>query len=531
MRHALFISVLGLAGVATAQIPLPPFVTTYTAAATRGYWWQMPPSGPPGVIVGASVPNEAAQAFQVVEIIDLGLSPPPAFPATIVGTQLFYSNNTPAASMIPCAVPLTPGNYYGVLGACTSSVGNATSYNSYGANGPFTSSILGNPVTLTRFGTQFGIGATGGNNPVWQEAPYNVCRVELTIAPLSGTLATNTTLGVGCINQTASFYENFAASTGFDLDNTVLTMIPTGPGSYLALSGVGAFLPVGSTSTPVSLVLTDDSEVVQPFTVGTFPGATSFNICSNGYVSIGSNGTSYTPDVSLFLNATNTAWRTWHDLNPATVGSGQVKYEESASAIVVTWDGVWDFAGTTAASANTFQMQFYPSGQVTFAWGTMSHLGNGYLVGYSPAGNSTNPGSTDLSALGAGVITLSATDILPLALAGTTRPVLGTSWNLTTSQIPATGLLGVDIFGLADPGIPDLGFLGMPGCPLRTTLDVMNAWPVLGATHNYSFAVPGLPTSLVGFQLFTQSAVFQVPPVNAFGAITSNGIKGTIGDV
>jgi hypothetical protein len=197
MRHALFISVLGLAGVATAQIPLPPFVTTYTAAATRGYWWQMPPSGPPGVIVGASVPNEAAQAFQVVEIIDLGLSPPPAFPATIVGTQLFYSNNTPAASMIPCAVPLTPGNYYGVLGACTSSVGNATSYNSYGANGPFTSSILGNPVTLTRFGTQFGIGATGGNNPVWQEAPYNVCRVELTIAPLSGTLATNTTLGVG----------------------------------------------------------------------------------------------------------------------------------------------------------------------------------------------------------------------------------------------------------------------------------------------------------------------------------------------
>src|SRR5262245_59591111 len=367
MRHALLITVLGLAAVAEAQIPLPPFVTTYTAAATRGYWWQMPPSGPPGVIVGASVPNEAAQACQVVEIIDLGLSPPPAFPTTMTGVQLFYSNSTPAASMIPCAVPLTPGNYYGVLGACTSSVGSPTSYNSYAANGPFTSSILGNPVTLTRFGTQFGISATGGNNPVWQEAAFNVCRVELTIAPLSGTLATNTTLGVGCINQTASFYENFAAPAGFDLDNTVLTMIPTGPGSYLALSGVGAFLPVGSTSTPVSLVLTDDSEVVQPFTVGTFPGATSFNICSNGYVSIGSNGVSYTPDVAQFLNATNTAWRCWHDYNPGIVGSGQVKYEESAAAIVVTWDGVWDFGGSTAANANTFQMQFYPSGQVTFA--------------------------------------------------------------------------------------------------------------------------------------------------------------------
>jgi hypothetical protein len=36
---------------------------------------------------------------------------------------------------------------------------------------------------------------------------------------------------------------------------------------------------------------------------------------------------------------------------------------------------------------------------------------------------------------------------------------------------------------------------------------------------------------LVGFQLFTQSAVFQVPPLNPFGAITSNGVRGTIGDV
>jgi hypothetical protein len=31
-------------------------------------------------------------------------------------------------------------------------------------------------------------------------------------------------------------------------------------------------------------------------------------------------------------------------------------------------------------------------------------------------------------------------------------------------------------------------------------------------------------------QLFTQSAVFQVPPLNAFGAITSNGVRGTLGD-
>jgi hypothetical protein len=342
--------------------------------------------------------------------------------------------------------------------------------------------------------------------------------------------AFNTTLGAGCGKQSASFYENFATPAAFDLQNTVLTMLPAGGSSYIMLNSVGAMLPVGSIAAPISLVLGDDSEVTQTFTTGTFPGATSFNICSNGYVSIGSNGVGYTPDVSLFLNATNTSWRTWHDLNPSIVGSGQVKYEESASAIVVTWDGVWDFGGTSAANANTFQMQFYPSGQVTLAWGTMSHLGNGYLVGYSPAGNSLDPGNTDLSALGANVISLTGAHVPALGLTASTRPVLGTSWNLTTGNIPATGIFGVDIFGVSDPNIPDLFFLGMPGCQLRSSLDVIaGPWIVGGTTHNYNFAVPALPVSLVGFQLFTQSAVFQVPPVNAFGAITSNGIKGTLG--
>ena len=76
-----------------------------------------------------------------------------------------------------------------------------------------------------------------------------------------------------------------------------------------------------------------------------------------------------------------------------------------------------------------------------------------------------------------------------------TRPVLATNWILTTSQIPATCVLGVDIFGVADPGVLDLFFVGMPTCQLRSTLDVLSAWPVLGATHNYTFPVPALPSS------------------------------------
>ena len=120
--------------------------------------------------------------------------------------------------------------------------------------------------------------------------------------------------------------------------------------------------------------------------------------------------------------------------------------------------------------------------------------------------------------------------MLPLALAGTTRPVTGTSWDLTVSNIPATGTLGIDVIGLSDPGINDLSFLGLPSCGLRASLDVLNAWIVTGGTHTFSLPVPTTP-ALVNFHVFTTSAVFQNPPVNAFGAITSNGIDGKVGDI
>lgn len=76
-----------------------------------------------------------------------------------------------------------------------------------------------------------------------------------------------------------------------------------------------------------------------------------------------------------------------------------------------------------------------------------------------------------------------------------------------------------------------LGFLGAPGCCLRTTLDLLNAWLVAGATHSYSFLVPTTP-SLVNVHLYTQAAVMQ-PGVNQLlgGTITSNGIDGKFGNL
>ena len=346
----------------------------------------------------------------------------------------------------------------------------------------------------------------------------------------SGTFATNTTLGQGCIRAYASAYESFASPAAFDLNGTSMTMIPSG-GGYVVLSA-GGFLPLGSISTPQVLALTDDSEVAVPLVaMGSFPAntgvVTSLTVCSNGYVSTATgNGTAFTPSVPALLAAPQTIWSCWHDFNPAAGGTIQV--EQNAAVTVVTWNNVRNFAGTSALDDSTWQMQFYASGQVVFAWQTMAATGTPYLVGYSPAGASADPGGIDLSTALPYVI--DATDAVPLTLTGTSRPVTGTSWNLTVSQIPATGLLGVDIGGVSDPGINDLASIGMPGCGLRASLDVLVPFTVTGSTHSFSLMIPNVP-SLVNQLFYLTSGVFQVPPVNAFGAITSNGIKGKIGNM
>jgi hypothetical protein len=179
---------LVLATAASAQINLPPYGSMFqSATATRGLWFTAPV---PFVITGLRVPNELAQPFQVVEVTSLGTTPPPVFSATVLGTQLFYDNQTAAGTIIPCSIPVQAGEVIGINGACTSIQGGGTHYNSYGTPaGPFVSDILGNPVTLTRFGTQFGIASTGGNHPVWTEPAGAISRVEIYVQPASGLYA------------------------------------------------------------------------------------------------------------------------------------------------------------------------------------------------------------------------------------------------------------------------------------------------------------------------------------------------------
>ena len=358
--------------------------------------------------------------------------------------------------------------------------------------------------------------------------------------------ANHTSYGSGCYTISDSIYQSFAnaAAASAARSNTAITFTPVGGGGSLVTSG-GAFQPVGSVqAVPTIVAVGDDVSQVVPFTVGSFPGSTGLSICSNGFVSAATgNGTGFTPTVSTLLGDPQKSWRSWHDMNPTILGSGQIKYEESAALTMVTWDGVYDYGGTTAADANTIQMQFYPSGVVTVVWGTLSTLGasgTGYLVGYSPGGASTDGGSVDLATVLPQVV--SGTNLSPMVLSASPAPVstpaLGTLVTYTQSNIPeavpTSGVyFGITILSVGQnlPGT-DLGFLGMPGCNLHVaSLDATLSF--VGATNSQTtqFQIPaGVP---YGFQLFAQSAAIIAPNSlpngqNAFGATLSNALASFI---
>lgn len=360
--------------------------------------------------------------------------------------------------------------------------------------------------------------------------------------------------GEGCYKNTNdSIYQLTVApaASSAALSNTAVTLLPSA-GSYFAISAGTYVAPTAGAT--ILATLTDDSEVATPNLAVPFPYpggvATALTVCSNGFVSVATgNGVGFAPSAATMLGNLRTAWYAWHDFNPAIAASGKVKFEQVGNVAYITWDGVYNFGGTTAADASTVQFQFDASvGSVAIVHGTVSAnvhtafvAGEPHLVGFSPGGPSFDAGSvTFATALPVQV----PAALLPLTLAAgaglTSTPTSGSSTVFTTSNMPeyspGAGIyIGLHImsFGqVAAPGL-DLGFLGAPGCPaLVQSLDLTQAMVGVTSTNTVSFNVPmNIPS---GLQLFSQSASLILPNSlsngqNAFGLTTSNGVASTIG--
>lgn len=392
--------------------------------------------------------------------------------------------------------------------------------------------------------------ANTSGQPFNNVTPANVIPVGLDYSwsPPVGVVATNTTLGTGCgAAGFNSFYASYAdaALASAALTGNALSLNPTATGY------VGTWLPTAAsalfvtpTAAATTLAVGDDGVVAVtpsiPLSTPYGPQGT-LQVSGNGIIGFGAGvmdypGTfSYTPTAAGFLNSTLGGFYAWHDYNSAETGSGPVLREEIGGTLYITYNGVENYSFPVALNPSTLQFQLdLATGIARIVWvsvdaNTTSTFGSAHLVGVSAPGSSRDPGSADLAT--AALVTTQ--EFAALALAATNRPVQAaapSAWNLQLSNVQPSAVVGVDIFGVTDPNIPDLGLfgLGQAGCQLRANLDVVNAWLASGSTHNYSLTIPPTPV-LTNVVIFTQSAV--LGNGNTADNTTSNGIRGLIGNL
>jgi hypothetical protein len=379
--------------------------------------------------------------------------------------------------------------------------------------------------------------------------------VKLDWAPAPG-CASKSTYGTGCYDGFVSFHETFPGLVPFDFGGApgteqVLRGQPV-PSGYLVLPAPSAWRQ--PTSTPVlnnaaAPVAMADNSISQPLNLPfsfAFPGGNTsvVHAAANGYLLLGattSNAADTTPTSAELVSQAPRLSPLWCDLNPATNltinPQAGIYYEIDAGnqEVFVTWLDCADRRGTTPAPGATsvnVQLVLRANGEFEFRYRTITPNPTGtgaVLTGWSP-GNisgtaSRNPGSIDLSA--AIPFATSGPDRTALAL-DSTFPRLGTTFTMTTSNVPV--LVPLAFVFIGDNQLPglDLGFIGAPGCAAWSNGNLASGTaPVVGTTAALSLPIPN-SAGLIGGAFTTQSIAFTLE--NALNLATSNGLAWTIGN-
>lgn len=360
--------------------------------------------------------------------------------------------------------------------------------------------------------------------------------------------ANNSSAGVGCYAAPGTgVYETFAdaAVASAALQGNALQLVPTGSGYTGVWLVGGASAYIAPTGGATSLVAADDG--VQTVTLpSSFPTSygpvTQISVASNGIIGLGPNGNPGA-DFNLtgpeFAASLANAFFSWHDYNPAEVGSGAIKTELVGPLFCVTWDGVENYSAPAALNPGTIQFQLnLATGAVTMVWSVVntditSTFGSSHLVGWKAGGAVTDPGTQVLAT----TPLANQGDLRPMEISVAPAPIIGTTITYTTSNIaenvPGSGLfIGLNVISVgANPGV-DLGIIGAPGCNFYlNSLDLLTALVGLSPIQTNSFTIPiGAP---IGFQLFSQSVSLFAPNSlpngqNAFGLTSSNYVTSTL---
>ena len=345
------------------------------------------------------------------------------------------------------------------------------------------------------------------------------------------TPARNENYGTGCYDLSDSFYEEMTP-TAMDLDGSIVSGLSLGPGAgYLVTTSAGA----GGIAPGQSAVIVPagDDDFVDTATVG---GTLGIFVGSNGNISrVAANGNGFVPSVSTMLGNANEGLYAWTDLHSASGGgSGDIWYEENGTVATVTYLAV---AGWNTGAGNTIQFIWdTATGDFSIEFENLNTTNpEVWLVGYSPAGPSTDDGGTDISAMNASLVSGQNVDAMTLSASGApiSSPTAGSTVTFTVDNMQeifpgvTVGLLAVSL-GQTNPGLP-LGFLGAPGCNAYiASLDLTLTMTGGGSTLTQAFNLPaGLPS---GVQLYSQAVNLVLPNSlpngqNAFGMILSNGVS------
>jgi hypothetical protein len=362
-----------------------------------------------------------------------------------------------------------------------------------------------------------------------------VVRFTYTESPTS---ARKQLYGSGCGSAGQSFYEQFPGSTN-DLGGKTVTMTQNVNNGYDVATTVGATVvpPVS-----VALVLGDDvvsaSAINLPFTFN-YPGGgatTQIRVDSNGSVLLNGTTTSNIGGsaAALLTSVVHRLCPSMQDLDPSSGGGVFAEADPSnpTTVYLITWQGVPCFNTPVTGLTSTFQVALIDNGtndSVEFRYSSLTNDSSSNtgiaITGFSRGGTAVDPGNRDLTA---GSFSTSA-DRPALAL-NSTRSVINSTVNITTSNIPPTGVSLLFIStGQLNPGV-DLGFLGLTGgCNAYVVLPEFLSFLNIGTPTAVSSVPLANDPTLVGIQAFCQSAALD-PSYNSFGAVVSNGLKLVVGD-
>jgi hypothetical protein len=508
--------------IAQGNVSIPPHTTVYNGFS-RGF------------------STLAATNFEITEL-ELPLD---AFQATDTSSFLIQVNGidvytefggTNAISVPAAPIQVFAGDTVMVVGNWSATpTSNFSAHNSYNSGGaPHATTILGVAHTLDRAGYQcdigdpasYGGGTANGGAGSFTGISGSLGRCFVTVQPGAGVPALVESTGTGCGGDgTASFYEIQPAGVN-DLDGQKIVGTKNGSGGYdvTIVPGTGFAVPFGSQNTNLG----DDDQTA----VGAF-GTLGMVVGSNGWLALGAgNSNGFAPSASAMLNNPSEGVYAWTDLQPNAAGSGAIYYSESGTVAAATYEGVFGW-GTT--ETNDLKITYDTSnGDWSIEFETTA-TGNpeDWLIGYSPATDSVDGGSMDISASAPfSTPAVSSLDLGLVAIGLPTQQATPVAFEVTTTNVPSSAVSHLGVIGLSNPALP-LDALGLPGCVLNAAADVISLSLTTTAGADVTWTALTLPAGS-GFgnvEFHVTSAIFGTT-ANGFlglGALTSNGLKCTIG--